>query len=130
MGKILSIILISAFVIALGVLFVIGFKPDAETTGLTQNVEVRDGIQYVAVRAKGGYSPRVSVIQAGFPTKLIVATDNTYDCSASLVIPSIKFRKILQPTGQEAIDLGTVRSGEKIQVLCSMGMYNFQIKAI
>jgi plastocyanin domain-containing protein len=93
-------------------------------------VDIRDGVQYVTVRAKGGYSPKISSVQSGIPTKLIVKTDNTYDCSASLVIPSIKFKKILQPTGQEVIDLGVLQSGKTIQVLCSMGMYSFQIKAI
>ncbi len=94
----------------------------------SQNVEVRDGVQYVTVTAKGGYSPRVTQIQGGIPTKLVVKTDGTYDCSASLVVRSVGFQKILQPTGEEVIDLGTPKSGEKVQGVCGMGMYNFQIK--
>jgi plastocyanin domain-containing protein len=94
----------------------------------SQNVEIRDGVQYVTVSAKGGYSPRVTEIKGGLPTKLIVKTDGTYDCSASLVIRSVGFQKILQPTGEEIIDLGTPKSGEKVQGVCGMGMYNFQIK--
>ena len=94
----------------------------------SQNVEVRDGVQYVTVTAKGGYSPRVTEIKGGLPTKLIVKTDGTYDCSASLVIHSLGFQKILQPTGEEVIDLGVPKSGEKVQGVCGMGMYNFQIK--
>lgn len=95
----------------------------------SQNVEVRDGVQYVTITAKGGYSPRVTEIKGGIPTKLIVKTDGTYDCSASLVIRSVGFQKILQPTGEERIDLGTPKSGEKVQGVCGMGMYNFQIKS-
>lgn len=94
----------------------------------TQNVEVRDGIQYVTVNAKGGYSPRISQIKSGIPTKLVVKTDGTFDCSASLVIRSLGFQKILQPTGEEIIDLGVPKSGDKVQGVCGMGMYNFQIR--
>ena len=94
----------------------------------SQNVEIRDGVQYVTVTAKGGYSPRVSQVKAGVPTKLVVKTDGTYDCSASLVVRSVGFQKILQPTGEEIIDLGIIKSGEKVQGVCGMGMYNFQVK--
>lgn len=93
-----------------------------------QNVEIRDGIQYVTINAKGGYAPRVSEIKSGLPTKLIVKTDGTYDCSASLVIRSLGFQKILQPTGEEVIDLGVLKYGDKVQGVCGMGMYSFQIK--
>ncbi len=95
----------------------------------SQNIEIKDGVQYVTITAKGGYSPRVTQIKSGIPTKLVVKTNGTYDCSASLVVRSIGFQKILQPTGEEVIDLGTLQSGENIQGVCGMGMYNFQIKA-
>lgn len=101
---------------------------DTNEVAQSQNVEIRDGVQYVTVTAKGGYSPRVTQIKGGLPTKLVVKTDGTYDCSASLVVRSIGFQKILQPTGEEVIDLGTPKSGEKVQGVCGMGMYNFQIK--
>lgn len=94
----------------------------------SQNVEIRDGVQYVTITAKGGYSPRVMEIKGGLPTKLVVKTEGTYDCSASLVVRSAGFQKILQPTGEEVIDLGTPKSGDKVQGVCGMGMYNFQIK--
>ena len=95
----------------------------------TQNVEVRDGVQYVTISAKGGYAPRVTEIKSDLPTKLVVKTNGTYDCSASLVIHSLGVQKILQPTGEEVIDLGTPKSGDEFQGLCSMGMFNFLIKA-
>ena len=93
------------------------------------NVEVRDGVQYVTVTAKGGYSPRVSTVKADIPTKLIMKTKGTYDCSSSLVIRSIGFQKILESEGETEIDLGTLKVGQQIQGVCSMGMYSFQIKA-
>lgn len=92
-----------------------------------QNIEVRDGVQYITINAKGGYSPRVSAAQANIPTKLIVKTNGTYDCSAALVIRSIGYRKVLAQTGEEVIDIGTLQAGESLQGTCSMGMYNFVI---
>lgn len=54
-------------------------------------------------------------------------TNNAYDCSSSVVINSINYRKKLPTTGETEIDLGTPKSGEKIQGTCSMGMYNFAV---
>lgn len=96
----------------------------------TQNVEIKDGVQYVTITAKGGYSPRMTEIKGGLPTKLIVKTNGTYDCSASLVVRSAGFKKILQPTGEEIIDLGTPKAGDKVQGVCGMGMYSFELKVI
>jgi plastocyanin domain-containing protein len=114
-----------------GTLYFVSDRSSAtdEQVAQTQNVEIRDGVQYVTVSAKGGYSPRITGIKSGIPTKLIVKTEGTYDCSASLVVRSVGFQKILQPNGEEVIDLGIPKSGERIQGVCGMGMYNFQIKA-
>lgn len=114
-----------------GTLYFVSNKPASSgTDGIaqSQNVEIRGEVQYVIVTAKGGYSPHVTQIKGGVPTKLVVKTDGTYDCSASLVVRSVGFQKILQPTGEEEIDLGTPKSGDKVQGVCGMGMYNFQIK--
>ncbi|MCC6639427.1 hypothetical protein IT409_02615 [Candidatus Falkowbacteria bacterium] len=95
----------------------------------SQNVYTQDGIQYVNVTAKGGYTPRVTEIESGVPTKLIVTTNNTYDCSSALVIRNVGFQKMLQPSGEEVIDLGTPKSGDIISGVCSMGMYSFALRA-
>lgn len=123
-------IIISLALIGGTLYFVSDKSASSGTDGVaqSQNVEIKDGVQYVTVTAKGGYSPRVTQIKGGIPTKLVVKTDGTYDCSASLVVRSVGFQKILQPTGEEVIDLGTPKSGEKVQGVCGMGMYNFQIK--
>jgi plastocyanin domain-containing protein len=81
----------------------------------------------VTIEAKGGYSPKVSTAKAGIPTKLVIKTDGTYDCSSSLVILSVGYQKILPQTGEETIDLGTPEAGTPLQGTCSMGMYNFVI---
>ena len=97
-------------------------------TGLSNNITIVDGIQYITVSSKSGYTPKISTAQANTPTKLIIKTNGTVDCSASLVIKQLSFHKILPPTGEETIDIGMFQPGEKLQGVCSMGMYSFQIK--
>lgn len=94
----------------------------------SNNVYVDNGTQYITIYAKGGYKPRLTEIKGGLPTKLIVKTNGTFDCSIALSIRSLGFRKTLQPTGEEIIDLGVLKSGETIEGVCSMGMYSFKIK--
>lgn len=125
MNKTASIIIAVALVIGIGIVF-FGQSISPSSTKSVQNVEIRDGVQYVTINAKGGYSPRVSDAEASIPTKLIVKTNGTYDCSAALVIRSIGYQKILSQTGEEVIDLGTPQAGT-LQGLCSMGMYNFAV---
>ena len=130
MNKTVSIIITVALIAGLGIVFLGGSKSKDSNTVSTQsaqNVEIRDGVQYVTIDAKGGYSPKVSVAKAGIPTKLIVKTNGTYDCSASLVIRSLGYQKILAQTGQDVVDLGTPKVGEPLQGVCGMGMYNFLI---
>lgn len=112
MNKTLS--LIATAVLVMLIVFVFINKP-AVTSDTASNVSLRGGVQYVTVHARGGYSPRSSTIQSGIPTKLIVKTDNTYDCSSSLVIHSVNYRGMLPASGETQIDLGTPKSGEKIQ---------------
>lgn len=128
MNKTASIIITIALVIGIGIVFFGQSKNNSDPTGTqsAQNVEIRDGIQYITINARGGYSPKVSKAQANIPTKLIVKTNGTYDCSASLVIRSIGYQKILPQTGEETIDLGNPQAGT-LQGLCSMGMYNFAV---
>lgn len=130
MNKTASIIITLALVVGLGLVFIGGSK-SKDTTATSnqpaQNVEVKDGVQYITIDAKGGYLPNVSTAKAGIPTKLIVKTNGTYDCSASLAIRSIGYQKILTQTGEETIDIGTPKAGEPLQGVCGMGMYSFSI---
>lgn len=129
MNKTASIIITLGLIIGIGVVFFSSSKPknSTNTAQAVQNSEIRDGIQYITINAKGGYSPKISTGKAGIPTKLIVKTDGTYDCSASLAINSLGFRKILPQTGETEIDIGTPKAGEPLQGVCGMGMYNFSI---
>ena len=131
MNKTIIIIITIALVIGMGLIFWTGSKSknnsNTTTTEAVQNTEIKDGVQYITINAKGGYSPKTSTAKAGIPTKLIVKTNGTYDCSSSLVIRSIGYQKILAQTGEEIIDIGTPKAGEPLQGVCGMGMYNFLI---
>lgn len=126
MNKTVLIIITIALVVGIGIVFLGQSKKNGSSDTSVQNVEIRDGIQYVTINAKGGYSPRLSAAQSNIPTKLIVKTNKTYDCSMSLVIRSLNYQKILSQTGEEVIDLGTPQPGT-LQGTCGMGMYNFAV---
>lgn len=127
MNKTASIIITFSLVITLGILFLGSSKPNNESDINGQNIEIKDGVQYVTINAKGGYFPRTSIAKGGIPTKLIVKTNGTYDCSAALVVRSAQFQKILPQTGETEIDIGIPKVGEPLTGVCSMGMYNFQV---
>ncbi|OGI63433.1 hypothetical protein A2818_00710 [Candidatus Nomurabacteria bacterium RIFCSPHIGHO2_01_FULL_40_12] len=117
-------------IITLGLVLVLGFifLEGSNTQPSVPNVEIRNGVQYITIDAKGGYFPRKTTAKADMPTKLIMNTKDTYDCSAALVIQSLNYQKILPQNGETIIDLGIGKVGETLQGLCSMGMYSFQIK--
>ncbi|MBP7806571.1 hypothetical protein KA057_02725 [Candidatus Gracilibacteria bacterium] len=114
-------------ILALVSVFIMMPKNEGGAETSVDNVVVRDGVQYITINARGGYRPRTSTIKSDMPTKLIVKTSNTYDCSSSLVVRSANYRGMLPASGETEIDLGTPKIGEKIQGTCSMGMYNFAI---
>lgn len=128
MNKNASIVLTLALIVGIGIIFMNSSKSSTSTeqAGSAQNVGIKDGVQYITIEAKGGYSPRVTTAQAGIPTKLIMETNGTYDCSAALVIRSINYQNILPQVGKTEIDLGIPKTGPLTGV-CGMGMYNFSI---
>lgn len=103
-----------------------GASPDAPAKE-ENTVVMENGKQVITLRAKGGYWPRVSVAKAGIPTVLRVKTDNTFDCSSALRIPSLKIAQNLQYSGSVDIDLGSQKAGI-LDGMCSMGMYRFGIE--
>lgn len=123
-NKTVSIIITLGLVIAIGIIFIDG---SGKKSASGQNVEIKDGVQYVTVAAREGYSPNVSKAKAGIPTKIIMKTYGVYDCSLSLAIRSIGFQKILPPVGETEIDVGIKKAGETLQGICNMGMYSFSI---
>jgi plastocyanin domain-containing protein len=113
-------------IISIGLLISIGFIFTSSTNS-TPQIEIKNGVQYVTIDAKGGYSPQVTEAKGDIPTKLIMKTNGTYDCSAALVIKSINYQKILPQNGETEIDLGIPKKGVPLRGVCGMGMYSFVI---
>lgn len=122
------IAIIIAGIIVVGAMLLVSGRQNRTPTEQEniQNVSVVDGKQIIELKAKGGYSPRISTAKAGIPTILRVTTSGTFDCSASVRIPSLGIVKLLSNSGTEDIDLGTQKGGV-LQGSCGMGMYPFQI---
>lgn len=129
MSKTISVVITLCLVLGIGYVLSSDTKSSSgqAVQEAGQNVEVRDGIQYVTIAAKGGYIPRTSTARAGLPTKLIIKTDGTYDCSSSLVISAIDYQKVLSPSGEEEVDIGIPEPGVPLKGTCSMGMYSFSV---
>ena len=90
------------------------------------NVVVVDGKQIITIKAKGGFTPDVSIAKAGLPTVLRFETSGTFDCSASVRIPSLNISKVLPQFGSTDIDIG-VPAVVYLEGSCGMGMYPFQV---
>lgn len=97
--------------------------PVQQVIGKTTN----DGSQVVEITAKGGYSPRIILAQAGIPTTIKVTTKGTFDCSSALTIPSIGYRTNLPPSGVTEIEVPPQSAGTSLKGVCQMGMYSFAI---
>jgi len=54
-------------------------------------------------------------------------TENTQTCARSVVIPALKYQKILPSTGRVKLDIEPQKSGTVIRYTCSMGMYPSQL---
>lgn len=120
-------LVLAIILILLAVLFSNSNFRGAAAPENANNVSIVDGKQIIEISAKGGYTPRVSSAKAGIPTIIRVDTNGTFDCSSSVAIPSLNYRKSLPMTGTTDIDIPVQKAGTKIQGLCAMGMYNFVI---
>jgi len=129
-NKIASAIIITGLLISLLIIFTKDSKPsiDITTNGQDSNVEIKDGIQYITVNARGGYFPRLSSAKADIPTKLVVKTQGTYDCSAYLILNSLGYRSMLPSNGETIINVGIPEAGKSLSGTCGMGMYQFSVE--
>ncbi len=120
----------SAFIIGLALLFVVtrGGGQSETVSSDVDAVSVVDGKQIITIAAKGGYSPRIVMAQAGMPTVLRMKTTGTFDCSSALVIPSINYRANLPASGITEIEIPAQEAGKTIQGVCGMGMYSFALQ--
>ncbi len=94
---------------------------------VANNVSIVDGNQMIVIHAKGGYQPRRSIAKAGLPSILRFDTSGTFDCSASVRLPSLGISRSLPLTGQTDIDIGIAKAGT-FRGTCGMGMYPFEVE--
>ena len=100
----------------------------APTTTPSSNVKTKNGKQIIEINAWGGYSPQETVAKANIPTIIRVTTNKTFDCSSSLILPSLRIQKNLPQSGTTDIEIPTQKLNSSLRGLCAMGMYNFKIK--
>lgn len=122
---IIAIIIGGAFVVVALILSRGGATPTDSPP--VNNVTIEDGKQIVTIRAKGGYSPKVSEAKADMPTTLRIETRGTFDCSSVLALPSLDYQENLPPSGITEVELPPQKSGSTFEGLCGMGMYQFEI---
>ncbi len=115
------ILIVGAFV------FTGGGVGDSTSIVSANNVSIVDGKQIIEINAKGGYQPRKSVAKAGIPTVIRFQTTGTFDCSASVRVPSLSISKMLPMTGTTDIDIGSGKIGT-LKGSCGMGMYPFEVE--
>lgn len=106
-----------------------GFAITGLTSGGASNgkaavpaTDVVDGYQIIRMKQKAaGYSPNSFTVQKGVPVRWIITSESSYSCAASLIMPSYKISKNLEP-GENIIEFTPTKTG-RIPFSCSMGMY-------
>lgn len=122
----LSVLIVSVM-IGSALIFINSNNSNTQLSNDSTNLSMIDGNQIITINAKGGYSPKITNAKANVPTILKVTTSGTFDCSSAISIPSLSYRKNLEPTGVAEIMLPPQKANSTLKGLCSMGMYNFTI---
>ncbi len=89
-----------------------------------------DGKQIINIKAKNGYTPYIIEAKANVDSILRVNTNNTFDCSLALRIPTLNVDQMLPITGNTDFNIPSQESGSEINGTCSMGMYSFKINFV
>lgn len=116
------------FVTFVGFLFAISGKKQPPKQVGQMAITPDPNAQMITVTAKGGYFPAQLTAKADMPTTLRITTNNTFDCSAALTIPSLGVRRMLPPNGNTDIPIPPQESGTRLSGTCSMGMYGFDVE--
>ncbi len=119
--------LIFGLIIITGAVIYSNKGQNGSTSVNVDNVKVESGKQIVEIQARGGYLPRRSIAKADIPTIIRFNTSGTFDCSASVRIPSLGISKLLPQSGSTDIDIGQNKIGT-LRGSCGMGMYPFEIE--
>ena len=93
-----------------------------------KNVSIVDGVQIIAITAKGGYTPKITKAEANMRSELRITTRGTFDCSSALNIPSLNYHKNLPPEGETRIEIPPQKAGTTLSGICAMGMYHFAVQ--
>ena len=92
--------------------------------GVTSNVTVSGGIQTVTMaQGSRGYSPDISVVQAGIPIRWVITSESAYTCAAYLRQVDGDWRYDLT-TGVNTLDVPALPAGASFDFTCVMGMYS------
>lgn len=99
----------------------------ANAQNVSSNVKLSGDKQEIVIEAGEGYNPARTLAKADLPTTIRIKTAGTLDCSLALAIPALGFRKTLPITGETLVNVPPQRSGSKLQGICSMAMYSFEV---
>lgn len=100
----------------------------ANVSGNIDAVREENGVQYIRVLARGGYTPNQINAKANMPTVLEIETQGTYDCTAGVVIPELDYQEFLPATGVTEIEIPENLAINSLNLLCSMGMYSATVE--
>jgi len=82
---------------------------------------VSSGVQEVAVKVKGGYSPDVIVAKAGKPLRLLFTREEEASCTEMVVFGAFNKSAKLPPYEEVVVELLPEKPGE-YDFSCQMGM--------
>lgn len=119
----ISIIFVS--ILVAGTILLLNKDEEASFTE-GENVIMENGKQIIQIDARGGYNPKRSYAKSGVPTIVRFNTQNTFDCSSVVNIPSLGIKKSLTQTGSTDIEIGS-HGVQTLQGTCGMGMYHFEV---
>jgi plastocyanin domain-containing protein len=123
-----AFLFLSTIVIVILFLVLHNIQVDKQTS--VSSTFLENGMQIIEITAKNGYTPNVINADINAPTIIRIKTSDTYDCSAALSIPAIKYHKFLPPNGITDVQLAPQKEPTRIEGSCSMGMYGFVINFV
>lgn len=127
-----NILITVSVLLGLGIISILASGSSTDTQNNSQNlfiggVSQEGDLQRIKILALGGYTPSQINAVANKETILEIETKGTYDCSSSINIPSLNYRKNLAPTGTTEVKIPASQAKSSIDILCSMGMYSTKI---
>ncbi|MAT43731.1 MAG: copper-transporting ATPase [Anaerolineaceae bacterium] len=117
MNTIQIAVTIGGLVLSLFIVWFFWLAPKGQTRASTDH----GGIQEVAITVKGGYTPDIIVVKAGYPLRMRFTRQESSTCSEMVLFPELNQSAKL-PEGQEvSIEFTPEKPGE-YGFQCQMGM--------